>query len=242
MKSSAEKNFSLEGIPVKLTRKAVKNINLRISQRSGDVLVSAPHSVPEAYILSFLNSKLDWICERQSAAKYRQKLNEQRFETGESHHFLGKPYPLKIRTNSHAKVTLAKESDTSVTYIELSCPESSSIEQRSRLLDQWYREELKRLLSDIVNRWCLALGTSVNEYRIKKMKTKWGTCNIQDRRIWLNLELIKYPIKCLEYVALHELVHLFERRHNSRFYGLVQKHMPDWQIHEAMLDRGQGHE
>ena len=244
MNAASKKVIDINGIDITLSRKRVKNINLRISQKNGEVLVSAPRSVSEDYIVAFLQSKFDWISERKQAAQLRQKRNTFSYLNGETHRFLGEEYPLCISpfisaTNRQPRQlnSLTRIDDASFPKsIVLSCQANASREEREAILYAWYRKELQTLLPTIVEAWCTKMGTSVEEYRIKKMKTKWGTCNIRDRRIWINLELIKYPIECIEYVVLHELAHLFERNHSARFYRIVEDHMPDWRKWENILD------
>ncbi len=105
------------------------------------------------------------------------------------------------------------------------------------MMNEWYRAELKKLIPPIIEKWEKQIGVSVNEWQVKQMKTKWGTCNIEAKRIWLNLELAKKPIECLEYVVVHEMVHLLERYHNDRFFGFMDKYLPKWKFHREELNR-----
>jgi predicted metal-dependent hydrolase len=107
----------------------------------------------------------------------------------------------------------------------------TSAEQRERVLQRWYRRQLKELIPPLVEKWRSALGVQVTDWGIRKMKTKWGTCNVEARRIWLNLELAKKPVQCLEYIVVHELVHLIERHHNDHFISIMDKHLPQWRLH-----------
>lgn len=232
-----DKTLSIDGIPITLTRKKVKNINLRVSSKSGAVSVSAPKSVPEAFIVSFIKSKIEWISERHQAGKNAQPERLLNYQNDDELPFLGERHILKVNTNKRASVQLIQNRITNETHIQLNCPEHSTREQRESIIKQWYRAELNDRLPAMFAKWCSALDINIHEYRIKKMKTKWGTCNIQDRRIWLNLALIEYPQACIEYVVLHELAHLFERYHNARFYAIIEKHMPDWREWEAHLNR-----
>ena len=116
-------------------------------------------------------------------------------------------------------------------------PETSA-EQREQVLQRWYREQLKALIPPLLEKWQSVLGVQVADWGIKKMKTKWGACNIDARRIWLNLELAKKPVQCLEYIIVHELVHLLERHHNDRFQKLMDQFMPQWRLHREELNRG----
>jgi predicted metal-dependent hydrolase len=120
--------------------------------------------------------------------------------------------------------------------IELHLRRESSAEHRERVLQRWYREQLKELIPPLLEKWQPALGVQANEWAIKKMKTKWGACNVEARRIWLNLELAKKPVQCLEYIIVHELVHLLERHHNDTFITLMNKFLPQWRLRRAELN------
>jgi predicted metal-dependent hydrolase len=113
---------------------------------------------------------------------------------------------------------------------------NNNTEQRERVLHRWYRQQLKELIPPFLEKWQLALGVQVADWRIKKMKTKWGTCSVEARRIWLNLELAKKPVQCIEYIVVHELVHLIERHHNDRFVSIMDKHLPQWRLHRQKLN------
>ena len=120
--------------------------------------------------------------------------------------------------------------------MELYVQPGTSAEQRERVLHRWYRQQLKELIPPLLEKWQSALGVQVADWGIKKMKTKWGTCNVEARRIWLNLELAKKPVQCLEYIVVHELVHLIERHHNDRFISIMDKHLPQWRLHRQELN------
>jgi predicted metal-dependent hydrolase len=108
-------------------------------------------------------------------------------------------------------------------------------EQRRRVLQRWYRRQLDEILPSLLEKWQKLIGVQATEYRIKKMKTKWGTCNADARRIWLNVELAKKPVQCLEYVLVHELAHMIERNHNDRFISILDKHLPQWKVYREEL-------
>jgi predicted metal-dependent hydrolase len=105
-------------------------------------------------------------------------------------------------------------------------------------LHRWYRQQLKELIPPLLEKWQSALGIQVADWRIKKMKTKWGTCSVEARRIWVNLELAKKPVQCLEYIVVHELVHLIERHHNDRLISIMDKHLPQWRLRRQELNAG----
>ncbi|WP_205703430.1 M48 family metallopeptidase [Hymenobacter radiodurans] len=122
-------------------------------------------------------------------------------------------------------------------FLELSIPQDASKEQRESVLTAWYRARLKEQLPALLAKWEPVVGKQATAWGVKQMKTRWGTCNIQAKRIWLNLELIKRPPLCLEYVVVHELVHLHERYHNARFWGFMDQFMPDWRTYKAELSQ-----
>ena len=121
--------------------------------------------------------------------------------------------------------------------LQLFVNSGTDTEKRLKVLTEWYREQLKGKIPDLLNKWQPIIGKQVNDCRIKKMKTRWGSCNITKGRIWLNLELAKKPIECLEYVLVHELVHLWERYHNEKFRAYMDKYLPQWQEYSDMLNR-----
>ena len=118
----------------------------------------------------------------------------------------------------------------------MTVPVGTEIKAREKLLLEWYRQELKRVLDSVIQRCKLKIGICAAEYRIKNMKTKWGTCNTQERRIWINLQLAKKPIECLEYIVIHEMVHLLEDNHTHRFYALVKEYCPSWKEARRLLE------
>ena len=153
--------------------------------------------------------------------------------TGESHYLFGKRYRLEVieRRGCH-EVAIANN-----TTLQLSVSPGTSTLNRALVLNQWYRNQLKAQIPALLNRWQLTIGKEVQDWGIKKMKTKWGSCNITERRIWLNLELAKKPLECLEYVIVHELVHLHERHHNKRFKTYMDRYLPQWHHCRDILNR-----
>jgi predicted metal-dependent hydrolase len=150
---------------------------------------------------------------------------------GESHYFLGRRYRLRVvEHDGPSRVAVG-----SASYLELFVRPSAGEEQREMLLQRWYREQLRLLIPPLLEKWEPVLGVKVAEWGIKRMKTRWGSCNTRARRIWLNLELAKKPPQCLEYIVVHEMMHLLERRHNGRFTTLMDEHLPAWRLHRGEL-------
>lgn len=121
--------------------------------------------------------------------------------------------------------------------IELYVRPNTTTKKRKSILDEWYRAEMKKVIPPLLEKWENKIGVKANNFGVKLMRTKWGTCNIEAKRIWLNLELAKKPLICLEYILVHELVHLLERNHNDRFIKYMNEFMPKWRFHRDELNR-----
>lgn len=221
---------SVGDIEYELVRKRVKNVNLRIS-RDGRILVSAAPRVPIYFISAFILSKAEWIKARQEEIlEQGEQLTDPSLRDGELHYLWGEPYPIHLSEAKTVRCALVHNT------IQLSAPANSQQEKIQRGLDNWYRAQIKSVIPSLLEKWQEVVGLDAKQWAVKKMRTKWGTCNIQDARIWLNLELAKYPMSCLEYVIMHELTHLHEYHHNKRFYALMSSFMPDWREREKMLE------
>ena len=120
--------------------------------------------------------------------------------------------------------------------INFKVPAGATTEDKARVMKEWYRKQLKIQIPPLIQKWEKVVGVQVNDWGVKQMKTKWGACNVDAKRIWLNLELAKKPVICLEYILVHELVHLHERNHNDRFIALMSQFMPKWRLHRDELN------
>ena len=224
--------ITIENIHIEVTQKNIKNIHLKICPPRGDVKISAPKRMPLEAIHTFALSKLDWIEKQRRKFQNFKVIEAKKFVDNETHYFQGEPYFLRV-IEADAKPKVHLEDGEMILYIRPNTP----TEKRKTIIDNWYRQEIKKEIIQIVDKWEKIIGVKINEFGVKLMRTKWGTCNITAKRIWLNLELIKKPLKCLEYVIVHELVHLLERYHNARFYGFMDKFMPDWKIYDSELNK-----
>jgi len=183
--------------------------------------------------------KLGWIKRQRAKFAEQPRQSQREMVNGESHYFLGKRYRLRV----HEQDAPARVAIRGIASLDLFVRPGSSAEQREAVLLRWHREQLKELIPPLLEKWQPLLGVQVADWGIKKMKTKWGSCNIAARRIWLNLELAKKPVQCLEYIVVHELVHLLERHHNERFTTLLETHIPQWRQYREMLKKAPlGHE
>jgi hypothetical protein len=136
-----------------------------------------------------------------------------------------------VEENAPPNVTLKHD------IIELQVRPETSTEKRQVIMEEWYRQNLKLILTEMIAKWEERINVKVSEFGIKKMKTRWGTCNVKAKRIWLNLELAKKPKPCLEYIVVHEMIHLLERHHNERFIAYLDKYMPQWRAYKEELNR-----
>lgn len=221
----------VDGLRIELTRKAIKRLNLRIYSPDGRICVSAPLRTSDRDIRAFVRAKRDWIDRHQERLTAKPDPAAPQFESGEIHFYQGRPYKLSVVVrNARPRVRL-RGKDT----IEMTVPRLSDHLARGRVLDEWYRARLKNVLPDLVAKWESVIGVDIAEARVKRMKTRWGSCNAQARRIWVNLELAKRPVRCLEYVIVHEMAHFLERGHNGRFYSLMDRFMPRWREIRAEL-------
>lgn len=222
----------LGDVVIEVEKKNIKNIYLRVYPPSGRVRISAPLQVDMDTVRNFARSKLEWIKRQQ--AKFRSQDSEasREFPTREGYLFKGRHYPLEV-----VAVNTAPQVELAVGKLILYVRPDTTAEKRQAILEEWYRAQMKLVLPAIIEKWEAKLNVKVNQYGIKRMKTKWGSCNIRAQRIWLNLELIKKPPECLEYVVVHEMVHLLERNHNERFYAIMDQCLPQWRLFKDELNR-----
>ena len=225
-------SLTVSGVRVAVVRKAIKNLHLGVYPPDGHVRVAAPLAVSDAAVRVAVIGNLRWIRRQQSAFEHQARQSEREMVGGESHYFLGHRYRLDlVSTEGPSRIVLRNRR-----VMELHARPDQNAEQRERLLQRWYRERLRELVPPLLDKWQAALGVEVAEWGIKKMKTKWGSCNAAARRIWLNLELAKKPPECLEYLVVHELVHLLVRHHDDRFHALMDRKLPKWRMVRQTLN------
>ena len=219
-------------ITIDVVKKDIKNLRLRFYHPTGKVRIAAPLKINDDTIRSFCVSKLGWIKKQQLKRDVREDQSRSEFVSGESHYFLGKRYLLTVLNRDTApRVELHDDN-----RIYLHVRPGSTLEQREKVMTEWYRLRLQESIPPLIEKWQSVIGVSADNWRIKKMKTRWGTCNRKARRIWLNLELAKRPLNCLEFIIVHELTHLIERRHNDRFKSYMDHFMPLWRVYRDELN------
>ena len=218
---------------VEIVQKRIKNIYFRVYPLKETIIVSAPvHLDPETLNRAIL-SKRDWIIRQVNKGQARHPSLQKSYTTGEEFLFKGKSYLLKvIEQDQGQNVYISNDG-----HIHLMVNPGSGILERESLLDDWCREEIKKSIPSILEKWQPLTGVKIRQFGIRKMKTRWGSCNINAARIWLNLRLIHLPLEFLEYVTVHEMVHLLERGHNARFKGFMDRFIPDWRNLKKELEK-----
>lgn len=223
----------INDIEIELTKKNIKNLYLSVHPPDGRVKISAPYRMNMDSIRLFVISKISWIKRQQSKFKNQERQPEREYVSGESHYFLGQRYLLNVIYTNKRKQGVEIRNKR---YIDLYVRENTPKYLRERVMIEWYRKQLKELIPPLIAKWEPIIGVKVKEFGVKRMKTCWGTCNTKAKRIWINLELAKKSPTCLEYVVVHEMVHLLERHHNERFKAYMDKFIPNWRAVKAELN------
>lgn len=222
---------TIAGLEIDLVRKRMRSLRLTV-YAGGRIRVAVPLNTPAAAVEQFVQARHAWIQKHQQQFATREPRPSLHYTSGEQHPYRGRTYELVIETGrAHAVL------DEAAGQLRLRVPANSSRAQREAVLNAFYRQQLKQLVPELLLKWEPVVGRRAASWGVKLMRTRWGTCNIGAGRIWLNLELMKRPLPCLEYVVVHELTHLHERLHNARFWGLLDQFMPDWRTHKAELNR-----
>jgi predicted metal-dependent hydrolase len=223
--------IELNGIAIEIIKKPIKNMCLRIYPPDGTVKVSAPMHYKEQLIREFLQKKSRWIIKQRNRIKEHATINQSILRTGSNLLFKGERYLLVIQEHDDPPHIHLHEG-----FIYGYFPNNPEQELINRVLDHWYKKEMDSILPSLIKKWELIIGVTVAQWGVKKMSTRWGSCNTRSHRIWLNLNLIKKPLPCLEYVLVHELIHLLEASHNQRFYKLMDHFLPEWRDYDYLLE------
>jgi predicted metal-dependent hydrolase len=223
----------IAGIRVDVQRKDIKNLHVGVYPPAGRVRVAAPLSLDDEAVRLAVISRLGWIRRQQSGFEQQERQSQREFVSGESHYFRGRRYRLQVVERPGPASVAARNN----TVLSMQVPPGFDADRRADLLDRWYRNQLRAEIPGLLGKWLPKLGVQSPEVRIKKLKTLWGSCNAEAGRVWLNLELIKKPPACLEFILVHELAHLLERHHNDRFLDIMDRAMPTWRVSREELNR-----
>ena len=230
--NTSHNTIELGDICLDVIHKDIKNVHLSVHPPNGRVTISAPTQMDLETIRLFSISKLGWIRKQQAKFENQKREAPREYVTRESHYYLGQRYLLKVvEHNAAPKVVLKHNS------IELYVRKGATMAQRDDILQGWYRQQLRELIPQYVAKFEKKMNIKVFDIRIRSMKTKWGTCNPDAKRIWLNTELAKKPIESIEYVLVHEMVHLIERNHNEMFIAYMDEFLPKWKHLREELNR-----
>lgn len=218
---------------VDVVRKDIKNLHLAVYPPAGRVRVATPLHINDEAVRLFTLSRMGWIRRQQAKFENQERQSEREYVTGESHYYQGNRYLLNVEYQNGSPQVRIRNQKT----LDLVVRTGADTATRERVLLDWYRRQLKEEAAPLIAKWEDIIGVRVAEWGVKQMKTKWGTCNIKVRRIWLNLELAKKPAHCLDYIVLHEMVHLLERQHNERFTAYMDKYMSHWRHYREELNQ-----
>ncbi len=215
-----------------LRRKRIRNLHLRVSPPDGRVSLSAPVRMPIEAIHAFAASKLDWIRRKRALFPGREPAPAPSYCDGETHDLWGNRYPLRV---AEKPGTAGVEFQGGAILLQI--PPGTTTERRASLLALWYRTQVREVALPLIAQWEPRMGVRVEALFVQRMRTRWGSCQIRDRRIRLNSELGKKPIDCFEYVVVHEMAHLLVRLHDRRFRALLDRFLPDWRERQRRLNR-----
>ena len=218
--------IEIRGIEVEIVRKDIKHLHIGVYPPDGRVRLAAPLRLDDDAVRLAVISRLAWIRRKRAEFEGQDRQSRRDFVTGESHYFEGRRYRVDvIEATGPTGIRLRDNA-----WMEMRVRPDTDRDAREAMLYRWYRAQLRKRIPELVAKWEPRIGVTVAEWRIRRMRTRWGTCNPDAGRIWLNSELAKKPVSCLEYVVVHEMVHLVERGHNERFRGILDRVMPKWRM------------
>lgn len=226
------KQIHIDSLYLQLQRKAIKNLYIRIIPPDGQVHISAPLRMSEANIRAVVIERMTWIKTQQQKFTQQVKASTQELVNGECHYLWGRAYRLEVIEHV-GRHSIQVSNDR----IHLTISPNTTTENRLLVLHEFYRAELKNRLEKMIDYWQTEMAVQSSGVGIKRMKTRWGSCNTGTKKIWFNLALVQKPLECVEYVVVHELAHLLEPSHNHRFKAYMDKFMPNWRERKALLNQ-----
>lgn len=230
--SSEQHAIEVRGIPVEVVRKDIKNTHIAVYPPQGHVRIAVPQHVDDEAARLAIVDKLSWIRRKRREFDAQDRQSKREMVNRESHYVWGERYLLDVNRHMGANRVRIDPPKTLEMYVR---PDADA-DRRREILHEWYRDQLKEQIPELIEEWAPEIGVEVSDWGVKRMKTKWGSCSVGDRRIWVNLELAKKPSQCLEYILVHEMVHLLERHHNDAFRGHLNRVMPEWRHRRKLLN------
>lgn len=231
-KQSLENIIKVNDIEILVLKKKIKNFHLNVLPPNGKVRISVPLGTTDEAINTFAITRLPWIRKQIKNFKGQERQSERQYISWESHYFKGNRYLLNvIHHNSPAKIEIRNKK-----YLDFYVSPNHTITQKEKIVMDWYRDQLKKELPELIEKREKIVWIKVDSREVKRMKTVRWTSNIEKKKIWFNLELVKKPQECLEYIIVHEMVHFLERTHNDRFVAYMDKFMPKWRLYKDELN------
>ena len=227
--------IDLGGVVADVVRKKIKNVHLRVYPPSGEVRISAPLRMSLGAIRAFAVSKLAWIKRQQENIRRQERETPREYVDRERHYVWGKRYLLKV-----VEEEAAPHVEMQPSLLALHVRPGADGAKRQAVVARWYRDQIRDAVPTLIEKWEPSIGVTVANLFVQQMKTRWGSCNPRTRSIRLNAELAKRPPACVEYVVVHEMVHILEPSHNQRFKALMDRHMPRWREYRDALKRSPG--
>lgn len=224
--------LTVGGIAIDVVLKDIKNVHLSVYPPNGRVRIAAPARMSLDTIRLYAIAKLDWIKKQQNKLRTQERETPREYLERESHYVWGRRYLLKVVEAEQTPTVELKHNQMILTVRP-----AAGMEKRQAVVSAWHREQIRNALTPLIAKWEPLLGVKANHIFVQRMKTKWGSCNPRRRSIRLNSELARKPRECLEYIIVHELVHLLEPTHNARFVSLMDRFMPQWRQHRDELNR-----
>lgn len=229
--STSSAYLTVRGIDIDVVYKNIKHLHIGVYPPAGRVRVAAPERLDDDAVRLAIVQRLPWIRRQRKELANADRQSTREMVTGESHYVWGLRKRLKV-VERPGRTHIEIDGERLVLFV----PASASSEQRRAVLDRWYREQLRASIPDLIAKWEAQLDVVVPKWAIRKMKTKWGSCNRETHNVWFNVELAKKHPDCLEYIVSHELMHYFERSHGARFTALMDQHLPDWRVRRDELN------
>ena len=224
--------IQLGTIEAEVILKDIKNVHLSVHPPTGRVRIAAPARMNLDTIRVFAISKLGWIKQQQKKLAEQQRETRREYLERESHYVWGKRYLLSVVEQDEPQGISLKHSK-----MILSVRPGTDVAKRQEIMEHWFREQVRQVVPELIERWEPMLGAKVAKFFVQRMRTRWGSCNPKTASIRLNTDLAKKPRQCLEYIVVHEMVHLLEPTHNAQFVALMDRYLPRWQHHRQMLNR-----
>ncbi|WP_406158268.1 M48 family metallopeptidase [Streptomyces canus] len=229
--STTNAYLTVRGISIDVIYKDIKNLHIGVYPPLGRVRVAAPLRLDDDHVRLAVIQRLPWIKKQREQLQSAERQSEREMVSGESHYVWGRRHRLKV-VERPGRAHVEIDGERLLLYV----PVGADTATRQTVLQQWQREQLRNRIPKIIAAWEPVIERTVPKWTIRRMKTKWGSCNRESGHIWFNLELAKKHPDCLEYIVVHEMAHLLERNHGQRFTRLMDKFMPDWRSRRDQLN------